>query len=143
MAGHETWFGFEWLYTTLSNDSTLTGYAPGGVWRGLAPPGTVTPYVVLVFQAGVDVITANAFRIMDDLLFQVKAVGPGNESAAIVNAASRVDALIGSPPTSGAVTGGTILSCNRQSPFQLDELVNGELWMNMGGMYRLIVEQGP
>lgn len=146
MSAHEIALGFEWLYSTLSADTTLAGFAPGGVWRALAPPGTATPFVVLVHQAGTDAVTMNGFRMLDDLLFQVKAVGPANITATVASAAERIDILLGGPPgtpASGATADnlGQVLACYRQSPLQLDELVSGELWTNMGGLYRMIIEQ--
>ena len=103
--GHEAAYGLQWLFATLSADSTLAGFAPGGIWRGMAPPTTVPPFVIVQHQAASDVLTLNAFRIMSNALFQVKAVGPGSASMIgnLVSAASRIDQLIGSPPTSGSV----------------------------------------
>lgn len=103
VAGHEIMYGYQWLEATLSADSTLAGYAPGGVWRALAPPSSLAPYVIVAFHAGTDSVTMNGFRMLDDLVFQVKAVGPASETAQITSAAGRIDALIGSPPTSGTV----------------------------------------
>lgn len=139
MAVHETALAFQWLYATLAGDATLASYAPGGVWRGLAPPATLTPYVVVSFQAGTDVISMNAYRLLDDLLYQVKAVGPASITPTLINAASQIDALL--KLASGTVTSGAILSCYRQSPFELDQLVNGELWTDWGGLYRVIIQQ--
>src|SRR6478609_406498 len=104
MSVNEAIAGFEFIYATLSGDSTLTGYAPGGVNRAMAPPGTATPFIVMAHQAGRDVVTMNAFRMMTDQLFQVKCVGPANNMAGIANAAARMDALL--KLTSGSVTGG-------------------------------------
>jgi hypothetical protein len=137
---NEVALGLQWLVSTLSGDGTLTGYAPGGVWRGMAPPGTTTPFTVIGFQAGSDVITANAFRLMVSALFLVKVSGPASNTAALVNAASRIDSLIGSPPTIGAVTGGLILSSYRETPTVVDSLVSGEEWSEFGGLYRLQIE---
>ena len=137
----EATIAFQWLYTVLSGDSQLTALAPGGVWRSMAPPETSTPFVIFALQSATDSITMNAFRMLVEGLFQVKAVGPASESTAIANAAARIDALIGSPPTSGTVTGGYIAASYRQSALSIDELVNGELWLNQGGMYHLTIEQ--
>lgn len=148
---NEVMLGFLWLESVLSADSTLSGLAPGGVWRALAPSGTAVPFVVMVHQAGSDVVTMNGFRVMDELLYQVKVVGLGNSRsiATLAQAAAQIDKLLGGPPSlpaSGAVvvnsvTAGQVLACYRQSPFQLDELVDGELWTDLGGLYRLQIEQ--
>lgn len=101
--GHEIFYGFQWLMSVLSVDTTLSGFAPGGVWRSLADAGVATPFVILQYQAGSDVTSMNAFRLMTTHLYQVKAVGPASMASQILSAASRIDALIGSPPTGGSV----------------------------------------
>lgn len=139
MATHEITLGFEWLYSVLSTDSTLQGYAPGGVYRSLAPPSTASPYVILIYQAGTDAVNFGGGRAYASMIYQVKAVGPASNTAGIMNAAARADGLI----TTGAqvsITGGTILSSFREQPLQIDELVNGEQWSNFGGLYRILVK---
>lgn len=101
--GSEVMYGIQWLVATLSADSTLAGYAPGGIWRGLAPPATTTPFVIVAHQAGTDSLTMNAFRLFSEIVYQVKAVGPASVTTQITNAAGRIDQLIGSPPASGTV----------------------------------------
>src|SRR5712691_11714241 len=90
----ETTIVFQWLYNTLSGDSTLIGLAPGGIWRSMAPPGTVTPFVVFALQVGMDVVTMNAFRLMVNELVQVKVVGPASKSLMIAQAGAQIDALL-------------------------------------------------
>lgn len=143
MSAHEIAAGFAWLYSTLSSDIALMSVAPGGVWRSLAEPESATPYVIMSYQAGSDSTTMNAFRLLVDALFQVKAVGPALEIASIAVAAARIDALLGCPPGAGTTQGGYIAASYRQSPLEVDELVSGELWTNMGGLYRLQIQQMP
>src|SRR5260221_14596117 len=73
-SGIEVYYGFQWLKSVLAADSTLTGFAPGGIWRGMAPSGTVTPFIVIAFQAGVEVLTVNAFRLFVAPLYPGKCV---------------------------------------------------------------------
>ncbi len=143
MSGHELDLGYQWLYSTLSGDSTLASLAPGGVWRSLAPPNTTTPYVIFAFQGGTDTTNSRGERLLDELVYQVKAVGPAATTGAIADAAARVDQLIGNPPASGITINGlgAILASYRETPLAVDELVVGELWCNLGGTYRLLIEQ--
>lgn len=141
MGALEVMEGYRWIIATLSADSVLTGYAPGGIWRAMAKPETVPPFVVVTYQAGTDVTTMNAFRLFVDVLFQVRVVAPASNTDAIISCASRMDDLLGTPPQSGATAGGNISSCYRQSPLEYDELVSGELWTNVGGVYRLLIQQ--
>jgi hypothetical protein len=139
-ASHEVSLGFAWIYSTLSGDSTLNATLTGGVWRALAPPSTVAPYVVMIYQAaGKDSVAFRGTRAYSDLLYQVKAVGPSNSYASLVALSARLDTLL-TLATQVAVTGGTILGCYRSSPLQVDELVNGELWSNIGGLYRMVAK---
>lgn len=136
----EVALGLDFLYTTLSNDPTLTSLVPGGVFRAFAPPTTSTPYIIIALQSATDVITMNAFRLYENALYQVKVIGPILEMNTLVQAASEIDTLLGL--TSGTVTNGHILYCYRESPLQVDELVNGVQWTNIGGLYRLAIQQG-
>lgn len=140
MSVAEVVVGFSWLFTVLSADSALTGFAPGGIRRALAPPGTATPFVIMIYQAGSDIITMNGYRLLVDCLFQVKAIGPASNTAAIASAAARIDNIIGHPPVSGSVAGGYVAASYRQSPIALDTLENGEEWTQFGGLYRLQIE---
>ncbi|SRR6266702_2131367 len=140
MAVHEVALGLDFLNTTLSNDASLTSLAPGGVFRAYAPPSTLAPYIIIALQSGTDIITMNAFRLFSNALYQVKVIGPSSETDTLVQAASEIDSLLGL--TSGTVTNGHILYCYRESPLQVDELVNGVQWSNIGGTYRLAIQQG-
>lgn len=137
----EAAIGFTWLYSTLSGDSQLTSLVPGGIWRGLAPPESQTPYIVMSLQSGLDSITVNGFRMLTECTFLLKVIGPASETTTIMSAADRLDALIGSPPTSGTTSNGAVLSSYRQSPVVLDSIVNGETWTDAGGLYRLLIEK--
>jgi hypothetical protein len=72
MAGHEILLGYAYLESTLGNDATLLGLAPGGVNRALAQPNTAIPYIITAFHTGIDTVTMNAFRVLTNLVFQVK-----------------------------------------------------------------------
>lgn len=100
-SGIEVYYGFQWLKSVLAADSTLAGYAPGGIWRALAPSGTATPFIVIAFQAGTDVLTMNAIRLFVNPLYQVKMVGPATVSTTLAAGAAEIDLLL-------ARTSGTI-----------------------------------
>lgn len=150
MAGHELLLCYAALTNILGGDSLLAGYAPGGVFRSLAQPGTTTPYVIVSFQAGSDSVTMNGFRVLTLTTFQVKAVGPASNTDGLALATARIDTLLGSPPgfppggipiVVNAVNAGWLYSIYRDAPLMVDELVSGELWTNAGGLYRMEVGQ--
>ena len=143
-ASHEVALGFAWMLSVLSADSAYSAATPGGTWRALipaeaTPPLSAPPYGVLIHQSGMDTVVFGGARAYANMLFQAKVVGPASGSAALESAAARMDTLL---TISGqvAVTGGTILACYRFQPLQLDELVDGEEWMNIGGLYRLMAK---
>ena len=138
MSTHEVLIAFEFLYTTLSSDSQLQGYASGGTWRGMAPVSTVPPFTVMSFMSATDTLTMNRVRLLSNPLIQVKASGPSSLTAQIGQAASRIDTLL--KRVSGSTSDGLILSCSQESPLMLDELVNGVQWTNIGGLYRLQIQ---
>ena len=128
----------QWITTTLTNDATFTALVPGGVWRGLAPQGTPTPYCVLSIQSAPDLLTFNGVRIWNDALILVKVVGPAAQALALQSASDRVDALL--DHKSGASGGSTIFACVRESAPSVDEVVNDVLWSNFSGAYRVKVK---
>lgn len=138
-AVHEAAIALGWIFTTLANDATLTSEATGGVHRAYAPPDTVPPYIIVGFQTGLDVLTANAVRLMNNSLYQIKVVGPADDTPTLMSIAAEIDALF--KRASGSATGGLILTCYRESPLQVDEIVSGEQWTNIGGLYRMLIQQ--
>jgi hypothetical protein len=147
---NEQMLAFIWLTQTLGGDSTLAGFAPGGVWRAVAPPDTPVPYVIMSHQAGGDVVTLDGYRVLTSMVIQVKAVGPAGITDTINSAAARIDRLLGGPPGRAAgqttimvnaVAEGYMYDTHREQPLVVDETVNGEDWTNIGGFYRCQVGQ--
>jgi hypothetical protein len=136
---NEVNLGFAWLHSKLSADSTLLSYAVGGIWRGYAPSGTITPFLVVAYQSGHDKLTMNGIRVLSHLLFQCRVSGPAIITTAIENASNRLDDLL--KRTSGTTSGGIIDACYREETLYYNEVVVGEKWSNIGGLYRLIIEQ--
>lgn len=129
--------GFEFLYATLSGDATLAALVTGGWWHDMAPAGTATPFGIMGLQSAPDTLTATATRLLAQPLYQVKVVGPASLYPSLVTAASRVDALLAR--TAGSAGGFVIQACYRDGGIALPELVDGVLWSNLGGSYRLLI----
>lgn len=141
MSVHELVSAETWLYGVLSNDTTLLGYAPGGVFADLAPDGTLTPYVIFNAQSpGVNSLTMNGVRLLSNPLYQVVATGPASQMSSIANAAAEIDKLL-KPPASGTVAGGYISSSYQETPLMLSQVINTVKWKSIGGLYRLSVQQ--
>ncbi len=130
---------FTWVSTTMQADSALMAVAIGGVYREYAPIDTVAPFALVNQQAGTDVLTANAIRLFVSILLQIKMIGPsgpGGNYGALVTGADRIDTLFKSVRSVGLASGG-ILSCYRESTIAYGELVNGQPWSHLGGLYRI------
>jgi hypothetical protein len=142
MSAQEVVLGYQFLYATLAGDAQLQLVAPGGVHRAMAPPEALTPFVILSYQAGSDTDTMNGVRLLVEVAYQVKAVGPVDLTDALAAAAAEIDTALGGVEglRNIAATGGYIHSCMRDSPLAVDELVNGEQWTNFGGLYRLQIQ---
>jgi hypothetical protein len=135
----ETAQAFSWVATTMQADSTLMAAATGGLYQGLAPVDTVAPFVLVVQQTGMDVLTMNANRLFVHILLQIKALGPsgpGGSYAALVTIADRIDALFKSVRSVPLSSGG-VLACWREQSLAYSELVNGQPWSHLGGLYHI------
>lgn len=143
MSTHEVVISLEWLITLLKANTDLAAAAPGGVHRGRAPAGTVTPFIVLGFQGGSGVLSGNAVRLMSKQLFLAKATGETAKSEDVAQAAAILDdALVTGVKTAGmTATGGLVLACYPEQPFMLDEVSGSEEWTHIGGLYRLLTQK--
>ena len=135
----ETAQAFTWVATTMQADSALMAAAVGGLYQGMAPVDTVAPFVLVVQQVGIDVLTINANRLFVHILLQIKALGPsgpGGSYAALVTIADRIDALFKSVRSVPLASGG-VLACWREQALAYSELVNGQPWSHLGGLYHI------
>jgi hypothetical protein len=145
---NEAVLGTMFLTSVLGNDATLTSLAPGGIWRSIADDGVATPFVVFNHQAGSDTTNMSGYRLFDEALFVIKAVGEATKTQAVHDAFAQADALLGGTntgPASGVVSVssvmvGKVLSCYRETSLIQDEIVEGVKWVNIIGVYRLQVQ---
>lgn len=144
MSANEAMLGFAFIYGLLAPDVTLQSLAPGGVFRDEADPGTATPFVIMSLQSpGQDTTTnVGVHRLLSLPLYQIKAVGPASITAQLEQIYERMEALLGGKDglKNQSVTGGFIAALYRESPLVMGEIVNGEKWQNIGGLYRLEIE---
>lgn len=129
----------EWLYETLSSDATLTALVADRMYDGIAPQAATFPYITFNWQGGADVSAVGGIRIMNNGLWQVKAVVNETSYATILPIADRVDQVL--QRASGAVSDGIILACVREQPLALIENSNGVQYRHLGGLYRIYVQE--
>ncbi len=135
----ETALAYDWIATTMQADSALMAAATGGVWREFAPLDTLAPFALVARQSGFDVATVNEIRIKVDILLRIQAIGPsgpGGNYAALITIANRIDALFKNVRNAG-LAGGLVLACYRDSELAYGEIVNGQPWSYLGGLYHI------
>lgn len=130
------------LTNVLTGDTAFMALV-SGVFLSIAPTNTQPDWCVIGVQSpGADTLSANAVRLLAQPLVSVKLVGPAADMANLSAAYARADALLqpsGQPLRNDPVTG--TLACYRVSALFLPEpqLINGEPWVNLGGLYRLVL----
>lgn len=133
----ETAQAFAWIAATLQADSAWVAASTGGAFQGFADLATVPPYTLYVQQSNADTVTMNARRLFTRGLFQIKAVGPTANYAALVTIADRIDFLFKFVSSVALSPSGGILACWREQSLAYDELVNGQAWSHLGGLYNI------
>lgn len=128
------------LYSRLQNDLGTAGtlYALGctGVYRQIAPQGSVEPYVVFQQQAGTDSYNFSA-RDARTLLYLVKAVDASTSGLRAAQMAERIDTLLTDKPLT--LTGWTNIRLRRESDVEYIETDAGKTYQHYGALYRIDV----
>lgn len=142
---NEDVLAFQFFDIRLATDATLLSYAPGGLRRGIAPAGTLSPFTAMLMQSpNQDTLTITAYRVLVRPLFQIVAVGidspgPLSQIQQITNAASQIDELLGGKDglRNIAIPGGFVNACYRESTIATTSEEQGVTWLLMGGLYRI------
>lgn len=128
----------EWLYQTMSADSTLTALASGGVHADVAPPDSTLPAVVFSDLGGADTVGVDGTRILTSGLWLVRAIAEATSwQGTLRQAADRIDAVLDN--TSGVVSGVTVGKCSREAPHKLVDTAHGRQYRHLGGTYRIVL----
>lgn len=141
MAGAEDSGVAQWLYATLSADSTLTGLLGGvaAIYDTVAPESAVPPYIVFSLHSSTDSLGVAATRIFVRGVWLVKAVDQSDSFVSVSAIYQRLDALL--QKQSGTATNGThVYSCSRQSSFRLASAESGLQFRQQGGLYRIVAQ---
>jgi hypothetical protein len=136
----ETARAFVWIRSEAIADSQLVAAASGGIHKGVASIGVITPFMSYGRQAGSDRLTLAAVRIWTDILMLIQMVGPSSSEVALEAGADRIDALF-KDRRNVAIPGGggSVLACYREQEVAYDDPqpVNGVQWSHLGGLYRI------
>lgn len=129
----------EFIHDTLAIDTTLTGLVGDRIYDGVAPEGTTFPYVVYNFQGGSDAVAVGAARVLNNSLFQVKAVAMAQSYIGPAEIADRIDVLL--QAATGTAVDGLILGTNREQPIMYTEVVDKTQYRHVGGLYRMFTQE--
>lgn len=130
--------------SVLTADSTFMGYVQG-VYQQMAPAIAYTkPFCILQMQSPpIDTNDGMGIRVLSRGILTCKIVGKaGPDGAAMRNAFARADALLnpnGHPRRIGDNNSGSLLYLFRDGTLEYPELVDGTLWLHLGGQYRYAI----
>lgn len=130
-----------WLRATLTGDLTLAALVGDRVFSTIAPRDAAHPLIVYSFQAGLDTIGVGTARIMSRPLFTIRVVAPSGSFADLEDAARRVDELLHGALDRPVAGSGLVLSCMREQPLALALMEEGTEYRQLGGIYRIDVQQ--
>lgn len=135
MPGLEMAAARQYLYGALHGDATLMALVHD-VWPGgSAPEGTAFPFVVFQFMSGVPYAAVGAYRIWNNMVWLVKAVGETADISALDTIVARIDTLL--QRGSGTPAAGTIWSCVQETTIEYPETISGKQYRHLGATYRL------
>lgn len=132
----------EWLYASLTGDSTLAGIVGNRVYSEMAPDTATFPFVLFAHLSSVDVPTHNQYRIMVDAVYVVRGIvqdmSYNAESKAMAEAIDRI--LHRSSGGSADSGGALIFTSQRTQPFRVAEQQSGKSYRHLGGQYRIYAQ---
>jgi len=129
---------FQLIDTTLRGDATQMTRLPGGLYQTMLPATADASQVYGIYaqQTGLQDIQGRAGQtVMGRGMVTVQAIGPADQSPAIVLAADRMDALLNT--LLGAAGGATVIRIVRNHELNYDELVRdtGVLYTHAGYVF--------
>jgi hypothetical protein len=137
----------------LDADSTLTTYAPGGVWTDPAPEaatpiteGSVAPVFVTVGLLSDRPQWCSGGLGYHDALYTVQAVGPSDRLRDIEAASLRIYELLTRSESEGRDIDGWDIGGLRLEAvveFPDPEVATGIRWEHRGGQYRVLAAVAP
>ncbi len=131
---------FALVYSTLSADSTFMSYVSSVEQDMLLPAAYTKPYCVMQMQSPpIDTNSATGYRMLSRGIITVKIVGKASDGAAIRSAFAQADSLLcpnGRPRRVSDNNSGALLDIYRGGTLSYSEVVSGEKYIHLGGLYR-------
>lgn len=129
----DAWVAEQWIEDRLQADATLISLGVAArVYRYVAPPAAVMPFIVLAMQpGGADVVGLGISRILSDLAFTVRVTGSFDQMATMISIAQRFDPALQVRESNG-------VGCVRTNPVSYGTTEDGQYLRHLGGIYRLV-----
>lgn len=118
-----------WLYGRLA--SNQAGVA-SRVYSTVAPLEAAYPLIVYQLQAVRDLTAVGARRVWSDGLWLVRAVGRDGTYVDLEVMAEAIDTQLHGKSGTG------VQACVREQPFSMTEVVDGQQYRHLGGIYRIL-----
>lgn len=132
MSATEIRVTLEWLNIALA-----TVGATGGVYRNIAPPDAVGPYIVVTLYGPSDVMGVSGTRLWANNTWLIEVWGTDDQFTTLESVAAAMDAAL-HQQRHVATASGEIISCIReQARFGPPEEVGNQQWTRIGGVYRI------
>jgi hypothetical protein len=133
------------IYGKLSGDVTLnallgipaTGYSKA-IYHNQAPAGAAYPLITFQKQAGNPTEAFGDPSALETDIWLVKAVDRDTSADTAEAAAARVAVLLNDAALS--ISGSTLLYLRRQSDVEYPEVTDGEFYVHVGSLYRLVTD---
>lgn len=127
------------MIAKLANDATLSGLAPGGIYRDTAPQGVSTPYVIVSQVSHEDDYSIGS-QAFESIRYLVKAVDMNTSGTAAQAVADRVQTLL--QTVTLTITGYRSVWVQREERVVYVEVddASDRRYQHRGGIYLAMVE---
>ena len=138
----ESYLADLFIYGKLAGSASIHTYCADRIYNARAPQTATLPWPCIIFQymGGSDTVTANRTRALTDMVYLVKVIDQCQTfSGTVATVANDIDTAL--HQITGTVSGGTIILCAREAPFQMSEYAqDNKSYLHLGGTYRLWVD---
>jgi len=84
----------EWLYDTLSANTTIAAAVGTRIYAELAPQGAAFPCIVFSALPSDDMMAVGAIRIWEDLEYNIRVIGQGESLSELQEVAAAIDDVL-------------------------------------------------